>query len=302
MKKLFKLRDWLTLDEAAEHLSMLFGENVTRAELLRLALDGEFTLSVRFVNAVYGKGGPVISSRDARRSVIPGLNGETIHICDGIFIDAERVIDLRPEVKALTGIWDLPMIGAEQLDLEHEYQVLTGGPSLDAVSLEGAFIRDNGVYWQLLEHFSNNEYFDKKNLREPWNNPDNFYPASGLPDDAIYVVRMNSLRDLIQRARAAEQEGPSSVANKACEPAALKKEPLRAGGRPRSGRWPDWVAELAFHLHENGYPLGDGAAGQDSLIAAVESRLIQRGREAPGRTTVQETVRAVLVRYREAGN
>ena len=50
MKKLLKLREWLTVPEAAGHLSILFGEDVTEADVLRLALDGHLTLSVNFVN------------------------------------------------------------------------------------------------------------------------------------------------------------------------------------------------------------------------------------------------------------
>lgn len=301
MKKLFRLRSWLTLDEAVEHLSVLFGESITRAELLRLALDGEFTLSVRFVFAVYGKGGPAIPSSDARVTVVPGLDGEIIQIGHGISIDGDRVIDLRPEVRSLTGVWDLPMIGAEQIAVEREYQALTSGPDLDLFDLEGAFVCDGEEYWQLQEHFSKNEYFSRSNLKEPWTNPRNFYPAPGLPDDAVFVVRPNSLRDLIARVQAGEPESPSHAGYQAAEPMMPEGGRQRSGGRPRSNRWPNWVAELVLHLHENGFPAGEGANGQDALISAVESRLAQHGREAPSRTTVQETVRAVLVRYRKAG-
>ena len=189
MKKLFRLRSWLTLDEATEHLSVLFGEQITRAELLRLALDREFTLSVRFVNGVYGKGGPVIPRGEARRTVMPGLNGESIEIFHGRFIDEDRVMETKPEVSFLTGVWDLPMIGAEELDVEHEYQMLTAGPAIDLSCLEGAFVCRGGEYWQLQEHFSNNEYFKSSNLMEPWTNPHNFYPAPSLPSDAVLVAR-----------------------------------------------------------------------------------------------------------------
>jgi hypothetical protein len=58
---------------------------------------------------------------------------------------------------------------------------------------------------------------------------------------------------------------------------------------------------LVLHIHENGFPVGDGAAGQEALIATLESSVIQRGGEVPSRTTVQDTVRAVLARYRKAG-
>jgi hypothetical protein len=38
--KLFKLKKWLTVPEAARHLSTLFEEAVSEADVLRLVLDG----------------------------------------------------------------------------------------------------------------------------------------------------------------------------------------------------------------------------------------------------------------------
>ena len=46
MSKLLKLKTWLTLDDAARHLSLMFGETVSKADVLRLALDGRLTLSI----------------------------------------------------------------------------------------------------------------------------------------------------------------------------------------------------------------------------------------------------------------
>lgn len=47
---LFNLKEWLTLEDAAHHLSIMFGEEVTVADVLRLAIDKRLTLSVDFVN------------------------------------------------------------------------------------------------------------------------------------------------------------------------------------------------------------------------------------------------------------
>jgi hypothetical protein len=41
LKKLPKLKDWLTVPDAARHLSILFGDDVSEADVLRLALDGQ---------------------------------------------------------------------------------------------------------------------------------------------------------------------------------------------------------------------------------------------------------------------
>jgi hypothetical protein len=38
--KLFKLKEWLTLADAAQHLSIIFGEEVKEDDVLRLARTG----------------------------------------------------------------------------------------------------------------------------------------------------------------------------------------------------------------------------------------------------------------------
>ena len=50
LKKLLNVKDWLTVADAARHLSILLGDDVSEADVLRLALDGHLTLSVHFVN------------------------------------------------------------------------------------------------------------------------------------------------------------------------------------------------------------------------------------------------------------
>ena len=57
MKKLLKLKEWLAVSDAAKHLSILFGEEVVEADVLRLALDGHLTLSVLFVNGASARCG-----------------------------------------------------------------------------------------------------------------------------------------------------------------------------------------------------------------------------------------------------
>ncbi len=42
----FKIKDWLSLEEAAKHISLLSGEEITVDWVLKLVLDGELKLSV----------------------------------------------------------------------------------------------------------------------------------------------------------------------------------------------------------------------------------------------------------------
>ena len=79
-------------------------------------------------------------------------------------------------------------------------------------------------------------------------------------------------------------------------------EPGARGGRQKSEKWADWIAELVSYIHEEGIPNGSGAEGQDAVIGAVDERLAAQGFESLSRTTVQPVVRAALVRLRSAGN
>ena len=63
--QLYRLREWLTVPDAAAHLSIAFGEDVTEAEVLRLGLDGHLKLSVNFVNAAKGLFGRVVKREQA---------------------------------------------------------------------------------------------------------------------------------------------------------------------------------------------------------------------------------------------
>lgn len=74
--------------------------------------------------------------------------------------------------------------------------------------------------------------------------------------------------------------------------------PRNVGGRPASAAWPNWIAELAHYIHEQGFPDGAGSQGLESIISTVADRLETRGLSYPSRATVQPAVRAVLDRLR----
>jgi hypothetical protein len=57
--KLFGLKEWVTLPDAARRLSIVCGEDATESDVLQLALDGRLKLSVKFVNYAKGRRGKV---------------------------------------------------------------------------------------------------------------------------------------------------------------------------------------------------------------------------------------------------
>ena len=77
-----------------------------------------------------------------------------------------EVLSLNRQIVSIDGVWDLPMLGAEQLDVEHKYQLLTDGPAVELTDLEGPLVsRPDGAWGRIVEHFSENKYFDKNNAQ-----------------------------------------------------------------------------------------------------------------------------------------
>lgn len=274
MSKLFKLKEWLTLPDAAKHLTIAFGEEVNVPDVLRLGLDGHLKLSVYFVNHATVRSGKVVpwletewfigpcinkvamteaadlyaatTSAKEAKEVPPKLREKQTELAEAatddlaiymssLNVDDENFLNLGKEVSDVSDVWDLPMIGAERLDIEHQYQQLTGGPAVTLQTLDGAFIAGaDGLVCQLQDCFDDNEYqagskaqlnrlkeqIETENISEAeaqallekhkqdrkaflekrghQNKANRYYPAGGLPQDAVVVVRASALREFEQ--------------------------------------------------------------------------------------------------------
>ena len=148
----------------------------------------------------------------------------------GIHYRGNDYLVLEGSVSNISGIWDLPMLGAEALDVEHMYQMETDGPEVTLIDLEGAFVERGAIVCQLQDDCENNEYCSgskasgerleenirlenihsekaadlrarhvaarKKFLEErrTRGRDSYFYQAGALPKDAVYVVRTSAIR------------------------------------------------------------------------------------------------------------
>ena len=196
MSKLLKLLEWVPVPQAAKHLSTILGEEVSEADVLRLVIDRRIALSVDFVNHTQARRGKIIPLSEAKTAPglpLPGVDPYDV-VLGLVLPDNKGVLTFDDEVETLSGVWDLSMIGCESLDVEHRYQLLTDGPSVTLGGIQGAFVqRGESEIWQLQEHFEDNEHFPKDGLRKPWSHKDNFYPAGGMPVDAVFVIRTAEL-------------------------------------------------------------------------------------------------------------
>ncbi|HZZ21168.1 MAG TPA: hypothetical protein VFE60_00620 [Roseiarcus sp.] len=195
-KKLLKLRDWLTVADAARHLSILLGDEVTEAHVLRFALDGRLTLSVDFVNITAARCGKIIPHADAKRKIIQTSDGKSDSSINEVSLSDGRVISFTANFTFIEGVWDLVMFGAEVKAIEHEYHLLTKGPAVSLGDRNGVLVtRPDGTWGQLLQ--ADKEGFNRWKLRydTSYDLPI-LYPAQAFPPDAVLVVRTSALRDL----------------------------------------------------------------------------------------------------------
>jgi hypothetical protein len=264
MTKLFKLKNWLTLEDSASHLSSVLQEPVSVADVLMLGIDRHLRLSANFVNGARGNLGKSVELGDARiwlfsnwgasprdegLSVIAqtfpreGTRKEQIawleknrEVADsehyslalvGDRINENEVIEWDEKITGIKGVWDLPMIGGESLDVEHALQGLIGGPEVTKICLEGAIVQsDDGLqYCCIMEHFSENEFrgIGDGKAKFPYDDPNSYYPAGGLPFDAPIVVRAVELSRFVSSIESAghateELRGKAESAVKSIDP------------------------------------------------------------------------------------
>jgi hypothetical protein len=186
LKKLLKLKDWLTVADAARHLSIQFGEDITEADVLRFGLDGHLTLSAYFVNPKYGRCGKIIPRADAETKEISIESGNVKWaIKKGCLVKGGKVFSFG-DLTLFEGVWDLSMLGAERSQVEHKYQSLTCGPEVELFSKDGALVnRPDGTWGRLLiNDIQTDEEYES-------------YPIGALPSDAVFVVRTSALEALI---------------------------------------------------------------------------------------------------------
>ena len=259
LKTILGLRDWLTTEEAARHLSGALREDILAADILRFALDGKLSLSVHFVNHTRARRGHIVPIENAKRWELPlefvkqinpnqTESKKPVMTLLGINIDGKRVLELDDDIVTLDGVYDLPMIGAERLDVEHAFQQRTGGPPVTLETIEGAFVRESDrILYQLQESWDDNEFqegsraqlsklqrdietnrlskrkaqglltahaiarkhfMEQQRKRAP---KERYYPAGSLPHDSVLVVRTSALSGLYERITKRQEGAPDNL-------------------------------------------------------------------------------------------
>ena len=190
MRKLYTLKKWYSLPDAANRLTLTLGEEVSEADILQLTLEGHLPLSwnMRYVNAV--PVAPYCRIHDwDKTNQLNVLFGVPRKQPNARVIASEGFHILSDNVEKLEGYYiiDCEACGALK-DWVHSLITGTGG---ELISLDGYFVKDReGNYWKIVEPFpsyaSNSERKPRKeqNLSRSLNHIDNYYPSETFPTPA----------------------------------------------------------------------------------------------------------------------
>lgn len=145
MSKLLKLKKWLTLDDAALHITGEIKDTVTVTDLYLAALEGKLKLSVYFVNNAHG------------------ITGERCNVGDIENQLAQQTFDIKDRtVHRMEGIWDLTMQGQEALEVKGYFEQSNSGIEVTTLSENGILLQQNDVTCQLYKHFDRERIFNPK--------------------------------------------------------------------------------------------------------------------------------------------
>ena len=161
-------------------------------------------LSVRLVNGADACCWVPVDPDLVQWDEVPGLDmnhvvrlsvGGTVWMPDGM-----PLMQLKSEVvPLLPGVWDLPMVGPECLELERAFQRLTGGAEYTRGTFDGVLVTrpTEAKLYQIQEHHSD---------------PLGFFPAGSFPEDSEFVVRTDALTALQVRLSNVEQSKQPAAA------------------------------------------------------------------------------------------
>ena len=222
MSKLFKLKEWVTIPDAARHLSQILKEPVEESDVLQLALDGHIKISVDFPNRAKARMGRVVPFKDVPMRELPPvkLGGEQLRYPDGYLLHelslGDRLNDETPficfykDVVSIDGLWDLSLKGSERLDIEYHLQQLIGGPEITLINIGGTLLNRKDGTWAALQ-----DQFDDDIVQGPDGTKKSikggYFPAGGLGTDCTRVIRTSEIIEFQAKLEGTTTEKPLST-------------------------------------------------------------------------------------------
>ncbi len=187
MSKLFKIKEWLTVPEAAKHLAIVFGEEVTEADVFRLALDEKLKISVYLSKPTKVK---LVTK-------IPISTEFKVNIQYGKWALCTQV----DEILYLRGIVDLSMIDDANSIVEAEYYRALNGKIIES-NPGGIILFENDHHLYSLQESLDILRLEDEELEMSLDQyqrkyaMENYIDAWCLPENATLIIRTEALRNL----------------------------------------------------------------------------------------------------------
>ncbi|PSV19683.1 hypothetical protein C0W44_14135 [Photobacterium leiognathi subsp. mandapamensis] len=158
MSKLFKLKKFVTIEEAAKYLSSSLEESVSLSDIYRLVIDKHLTLSVRLINPEFAVKGQIVNGHDGdwvqlQTDLVTGeVLDEPYSVCindNSVPIGTNKWFMFDEQVHVVDGVWDLAMIGMESLHIERLYQNEVNGPEPVVTKAQGIYLQQGELVCRL---------------------------------------------------------------------------------------------------------------------------------------------------------
>jgi hypothetical protein len=292
MSKLFKLKKFLTLDDAANHISNVLGEPVTLADIYKFALDGDLILSVNFVNIVKAKKVTFIKKEDVkyRKKFAPNILSLPKGTYANVPVNAKYPISrecwlesIENKVVSLSEVWDLSMIGTEKFSIKQLYQQeIASNIEVEIPEAMGVYVKGSMGIYELQLLLTMEQYREQNNtplvngMRPKILDSALAYPASRL-DKMVHtlVVKVKEVTRFIQLLEDTLQE-VKPPAQTAYKKNTDKLEQRKAKTQVRYQRWQDEADKIQ---EDNPSKSETWVAGKIAKMPIAEGRSSDRIRK-----------------------
>ncbi|MCG8028660.1 MAG: hypothetical protein N0E55_13235 [Candidatus Thiodiazotropha taylori] len=196
MKKLYTLKSWFSLGDAAERLGAGLGEGVSVNDVLQLVVEELLPLSWYIRHVPARRVAPYTALRGR------GYSPEFFQMQNCFFPDKEFPQDqliISEEWECVDGEESIVYLdGPHRLELKycgalmdwiHAHLTNTGG---ELISLDGFFVSDNeGTIWQIMEHRPRSRY--KTSDGEEKEMAACYHPSGVFPEEAELIIQRQDI-------------------------------------------------------------------------------------------------------------
>lgn len=163
MKKIYKLKQWYTIEEACEYLSLSLNEAVSNQEIVQMAIENHILLSwhVRNLEAVKGR---FIDDGECPKTVhMPNMYGQESErsVIDNARFKANDGNYTAKSVESLVGFYNLDLKNCHTLR-EYVLEIVRGGEGKEFFdTLDGLYVlEDEKNGWLFVSKFDEDDNID----------------------------------------------------------------------------------------------------------------------------------------------